>query len=284
MIELGKYQELIVSRIRGSGFYLKEANSDIDFEILLPGFQVPKSTTIGDLINVFIYRDSKDELIATTKNPKISLNKLALLKVVKATEIGAFLDWGLDRDLFLPHSEQLYPVEEGDNVLVRMYIDKSERLASTMKIQKGIISQSPYVIDETHQATIYRINPDIGIFVAVEDQYDGLILKQEILGKYNVGDTLLLRTAQIREDGKLIMSFKKRANLQKEDDAELILKKLADNNDFLPYNDDSSPEEINKFFSLSKRAFKRAIGKLLKDGQIEILSNGIKVIEARDNQ
>ncbi|MCK5763019.1 MAG: RNA-binding protein, partial [Clostridiales bacterium] len=173
MIELGKYQELIVSRIKGSGFYLKEPNSDVDYEVFLPGFEVAKGTAIDDLINVFIYRDTKDELIATTKDPKILLNKLAMLKVVKVSEIGAFLDWGLGKDLFLPHSEQLSLIKEGDNILVRMYIDKSERLAATMKTQRGITSESPYSIDDTHEATIYRINPDIGIFVAVEDQYDG---------------------------------------------------------------------------------------------------------------
>lgn len=283
MIELGKYQELIVSKIKGSGFYLKEPNSDVDYEVFLPGFEAAKGTAIDDLINVFIYRDTKDELIATTKDPKILLNKLAMLKVVKVAEIGAFLDWGLGKDLFLPHSEQLSLIKEGDNILVRMYIDKSERLASTMKTQRGISSDSPYSIDDTHEATIYRINPDMGIFVAVEDQYDGLILKQEVLGNYNVGDKLLLRVAKIREDGKLIMSFKKRANLQKDDDAKLILNELHDNNGFLPYNDNSSPEEINKFFSISKKAFKRALGKLLKNGQIEMLDNGIKIIETRDN-
>lgn len=279
MFKLGMYQELIVSSIKNSGFYLKDPLSDVDVEVLLPGAQAPEGIQVGDLINVFVYRDTEDRLITTTKVPKVTLNKIASLKVKKITEIGAFLGWGLDRDLFLPHSEQITTIKEGDLVLIRMYLDKTERLAATMKIQKEFKEDCPYTVGEMHEATIYRINPTLGLFVAVEDEYDGLVLKQDVISRHKAGEKLQLRIARIREDGKLIMSFNKAAFLQKDDDADAIFAKLTESEGFLPYSDYTDADVIRSVFLMSKKSFKRALGKLYKEKLITIEDNGIKLVE-----
>jgi len=278
MFKLGEYQNLLIFRKTDFGYYLKEPDSDIDIDIFLPTRELNEDSQIGDIINVFVYRDSEDRLICTTTKPKLELGKLGLLKVSKIDEIGAFLDWGLRKDLLLPFSEQLDPVEEGDIVLVRLYIDKTERLCATMKITRDITDASAYKIDEMLPGTIYRINPDIGLFIAVEDLYDGLVPNKDVFDHYNVGDSVTVRIARIRDDNKLILTLKKRANLQISDDSALILEKLKLNNGFLKFNDKSDPDEIKKEFNMSKKAFKRAVGTLLKEKTIEFFEDGIKLI------
>lgn len=279
MFKLGEYQNLVVSSKTSSGYYLKTPDSTLDVDIFLPGNQVPEDTEIGDEFELFVYRDSKDRLITTTRKPKVTLHKLALLKVVKASEFGAFLQWGLERDLFLPFSEQLHPVKKGEFILVRVYIDKSERLCATMKIQKELSTHPEFKVGELHQATVYRINEDIGVFVAVEDFYDGLILNHDIFGSPKIGDKLELYISRIREDGRLIMSFKKSVPLQIEDDILFILDELKKANGFLPFDDSSTPESIRASFNMSKKAFKRALGRMYKARQITILDGGIKLNE-----
>ena len=277
MFKLGEYQKLVVSSKTSSGYYLKTPDSTLEVDIFLPGNQVPEDTEIGDEFELFIYRDSKDRLITTTRKPKVTLHKLALLKVVKASEFGAFLQWGLERDLFLPFSEQLHPVKKGEFVLVRVYIDKSERLCATMKIQKELMTNSDFKVGELHLATVYRVNDEIGVFVAVEDFYDGLILKHDIFGSPEIGEKLELYISRIRDDGRLLMSFKKSVPLQIEDDIIYILDQLKKANGFLPYNDSSTPESIRSNFNMSKKAFKRALGRLYKARQITILEDGIQL-------
>lgn len=283
MFKLGEYQKLVVSSKTSSGYYLKTPDSTLDVDIFLPGNQVPEDTQIGDAFDLFVYRDSKDRLITTTRKPKVTLHKLALLKVVKASEFGAFLQWGLERDLFLPFSEQLHPVKKGEFVLVRVYIDKSERLCATMKIQKELMTHPEFKVGEFHHATVYRVNEEIGIFVAVEDFYDGLILKHDIFGSPEIGEKLELYISRIRDDGRLLMSFKKSAPLQIEDDIIHILDQLKNANGFLPYNDSSTPESIRSNFNMSKKAFKRALGKLYKERQIILLEDGIQLQTADED-
>jgi hypothetical protein len=276
MFNIGNYQQLEVVRIRSNGFYLRVPDTDLEVDVLLPGNQAPADTAEGDLLDVFIYRDTKDRLIATTNTPKVTLNRMALLKVVKVEEFGAFLGWGLERDLFLPFSEQLNPVKLGERVLIRLYLDKTERLCATMKTQKNLQIHPPFEIGEKHTSMIYRVNDELGLFVAVEDQYEGLVLKQDIYGRHAVGDRVDLYITNVTADGKLQMTFRQPAYLQMEDDSILILRQLEASDGFLPFNDYSPPEEIKKQFNMSKKAFKRAIGKLYKNQLIVIEEKGIR--------
>ncbi|TAH63370.1 MAG: S1 RNA-binding domain-containing protein, partial [Gottschalkiaceae bacterium] len=261
MIELGKIQELEVVRKTEIGIYLNSKSDKIGPDILLPIKQVPQDVQTGDEIEVFIYRDSEDRLIATTKKPKIVLGELGVLKVVETTRIGAFLDWGLEKDLFLPFKEQIGKVEKGREYLVGLYVDKSDRLCATMKTNKILTSKSPYKVNDKVQGIIYRINKDMGAFVAVDNKYDSMIPKHEVYSSHRIGDKIEARVTKVREDGKLDLSIREKANVQTDEDVIQILTKMIKNGGILNLNDDSSPEEIKKQLNMSKGAFKRAVGR-----------------------
>lgn len=278
MIELGKIQKLVVARKADIGVYLKAHDEDNLNEILLPKSQVPKDTKIGDELEVFIYRDSEDRLIATTKKPKVTIGKLAMLKVVEITRIGAFLDWGLEKDLFLPFKEQIGKVVKGKSYMVGIYVDKSDRLCATMKIYNLLKANSPYKTNNKVNGIIYSINDKLGIFVAVDHIYHGLIPTREIFGNYKIGDTVESRVKKITPDGKLELSLRKQAYYQIDDDTRKIMNILKSNNGKMHLNDDSSPIEIKETLNISKAAFKRALGRLLKEGKIEISNEGTKLL------
>jgi predicted RNA-binding protein (virulence factor B family) len=193
------------------GAFLNTQNGREQEEILLPKNQVPQDVEIGDEVEVFVYKDSEDRIIATMKRPKITLGEFALLKVVENTKIGAFLDWGLEKDLLLPFKEQTYEVEKDRSYLVGLYIDKSKRLCATMDIYKLLSDVSPYKINERVEGTIYQIKDDLGAFVAVNNKYSGLIPKKEFYGEYKCGDSVEVRIKKVREDGKLELSLRKEA-------------------------------------------------------------------------
>ena len=177
MFEIGKKQTLCVSRLVTFGVYLREQSEGTD-EVLLPGKEVPAGTKPGDSIEVFLYRDSKDRLIATTRTPLLSLGETAVLKVKDTGKIGAFLDWGLEKDLFLPFREQTKPVHKGEECLVALYVDKSKRLCATMKVYRYLRTDSPYHKDDHVQGRVYEISGNFGIFVAVDDCFSGLVRKR----------------------------------------------------------------------------------------------------------
>jgi predicted RNA-binding protein (virulence factor B family) len=278
MIELGKIQKLVVARKTDIGVYLKAHDEEKAVEILLPKSQVSKDTQIGDELEVFIYRDSEDRLIATTKEPKVTIDKLAMLKVVEITRIGAFLDWGLEKDLFLPFKEQIGKVVKGKSYMVGVYIDKSDRLCATMKIYNLLKTNSPYKTNNRVTGIIYSINEKLGIFVAIDHIYHGLIPAREVFGNYKIGDTVEARVKTITPDGKLELSLRKQAYYQIDDDAQKIINMLKNNNGKIHLNDDSSPGEIKESLNISKAAFKRALGRLLKEGKVEISSEGTKLL------
>ncbi|AOY78121.1 CvfB family protein [Clostridium formicaceticum] len=278
MIELGEVQKLEVVKFNEVGTYLS-AKKDKHNSVLLPKKQVPEGLKIGDEIEVFIYRDSEDRLIATTKKPKIKLGELAFLSVVEVTKIGAFLDWGLEKDLFLPFKEQKGKMQKGREYLVGLYIDKSDRLCATMDIHKLLSSESPYKKDDRVRGRIYGINKDIGAFVAVDNKYQALIPKNELYGEYEYGDEVEARVAKVKEDGKLDLSLREKAHKQMDEDVKVILDKLKLKDGFLLLNDNSDPNKIKKELNMSKRAFKRAIGRLLKEGSIHQDEKGIKIID-----
>jgi len=277
MIELGKIQNLKVIRKTEIGVYLNAQDPRGEDDILLPKKQVPSDIQVGDEIEVFVYKDSEDRMISTVRTPKVILDGLAVLNVVEITKIGAFLDWGLEKDLFLPFKQQVGEVEKGSSYLVSVYIDKSDRLCATMKVYEWLSSESPYKENNMAEGTIYRINEDYGAFVAVDNKYHGLIPNKELFGTYKVGDTVEVRIKKLRPDGKLELSLRKQAFFQMEDDAQKIISKLELNGGALLLSDKSSPERIKADLDMSKAAFKRAIGKLLKEGTIKITDEGIHI-------
>lgn len=275
MIELGRVQELIIKRFTSVGAYLGTDDSEED--VLLPKAQIPEGAKVGDSLEVMIYNDSKDRIIATTKRAKAQVGELAHLMAVSQTKIGSFLDWGLEKDVFLPFAETVGSIEKGKEYLVGLYVDKSDRICATMKVKDLLSTESPYKENDRVQGTVYSINRDIGIFVAVDDKYDGLIPKKEVLGVYDLGDTIEARVSHVKEDGRLDLSLRDRAYLQMDKDGEVILKKLKENNGFLALTDNSPPQEIKDRLGMSKSGFKRAIGRLYKGEIISIEKNGIRL-------
>jgi predicted RNA-binding protein (virulence factor B family) len=276
MIELGKIQELEVIRKTQIGLYLNSKGNQDGDDILLPRNQVPQEIEIGDKIEVFVYKDSEDRTIATVKRPKLTKGELALLGVVETTNIGAFLDWGLEKDLFLPFKEQRGRVIKGDKYLVGLYIDNSNRLSATMRISNLLSNESPYKENDRVRGTIYSINKEIGAFVAVDNKYQGLIPSKELYGNYTEGDQVEVRIKKVRLDGKLELSLRKEAHNEIESDAQKIMDRLSFSGGTLPLNDTSSPELIKTELNMSKGAFKRAVGRLLKEGAIKITDEGIE--------
>jgi predicted RNA-binding protein (virulence factor B family) len=278
MIFLGEIQKLKVKKSTSFGVYLTDLEGkNRNEEVLLPKKEVPKDLKVGDTVEVFIYRDSEDRLIATTRRPKVTLGEIGLLKVKDITKIGAFLDWGLEKDLFLPFKEQTMKLEKGKKYLVGLYIDKSDRLCATMKIRDFLRTDSPYKENDWVKGTIYSINEDMGAFVAVDNKYHGMIPKKELIGVYVPGEEVELRVTKVKEDGRLDLSLRDKSYLQIDKDAEKILEKAKERGGFLPLNDNSPPQEIKKQLNMSKSAFKKAVGRLLKEKKISFEKNGIKL-------
>lgn len=278
MIEIGRVQKLKIQRFASVGAFLNVESSGDD-DVLLPKSQVPEGAKVGDELEVMIYRDSEDRVIATTNRSKIEVGEMAHLMVVSTTKIGSFLDWGLEKDLFLPFAETVGSVEKGKFYLVGAYLDKSDRLCATMKVRDMLRTDSPYKVDDRVEGTIYSINRDIGAFVAVDDRYEGLIPQKEFIGAYEVGDNVEVRVTNVKEDGKLDLSLKDKGYVQMDKDGEVILDRLKSQGGFLNLNDNSSPEEIRKELEMSKSGFKRAVGRLLKGEMIEFHNDGIKLKE-----
>lgn len=273
MMKLGEKQILTVVKQVDFGVYL---GSD-EQRVLLPKKQVPAGIEIGDPVEVFLYKDSSDRLIATTHEPKLTLGKLAVLEVVDTSRVGAFLDWGLEKDLFLPFKQQTAKVQKGDKCLVALYIDKSERLCATMKVYHMLRTDSPYKKDDKVQGIIYDTSDEFGIFVAVDDQYSARIPKKDAFGRLRVGDIVEARVTAVKEDGKLDLSVRDKIPEQMDRDAQTVLKVIRGYDGELPFTDKADPERIKRELGMSKAAFKRAVGRLLKQGKIEILENGIRM-------
>ncbi|MHB8128759.1 MAG: CvfB family protein [Mobilitalea sp.] len=278
MIELGKYQPLEVVKKTDFGLYLGEEGADGKHTILLPIREVPEGTVLGDKLNVFLYKDSEDREIATTKIVPVVIGGLAVLKVKEVSTIGAFLDWGLMKDLLLPYKEQTAPVEEGNNVLITLYVDKSSRLCATMKVYDLLSTDSTYKKDDMVDGIVYEGIDSYGVFVAVDNKYSAMLPKNELFSSIKVGDTIHARVTNVREDGKLTLSLREKAYVQMDTDSIMIMTKLKASDGFLPFSDRSDPEEIKTEFKLSKNAFKRAIGGLYKAGTITITDDGIRLV------
>lgn len=289
MIMLGQMQTLSVCKSTGNGVYL-ESTADAapsfstdtaaipENRVLLPRNQVPAETKHGDSIRVFVYRDSEDRAIATTTVPPLTLGETAVLTVKETSQIGAFLDWGLAKDLLLPFKEQTAKVKQGEQVLVALYIDKSGRLCATMHVYDYLSGNAPYKKDDRVTGIVYEHIDEFGTYVAVDSVYSALIPRREVITPLRPGTVVNARVTKVQPDGRLELSIREKAYLQMDSDSEGILTLLKEADGFLPYHDKSNPEAIKAKFGLSKSSFKRAIGHLYKEGLISIEENGIRLL------
>lgn len=268
---LGKKVRLMIVKEVEFGVYLGNSQE----KVLLPKKQVPRGLEAGDPVEVFLYKDSADRLIATTNEPKITLGELAVLKIADVGKIGAFLDWGLEKDLLLPFREQTAKVQAGQKCLVALYIDKSSRLCATMNVYPYLDTDSPYGKDDRVEGTVYEISREFGAFVAVDNRYSGLIPKKELYGEIHIGERIRGRVTEVKEDGKLNLSIREKAYLQIGTDAEKVMEAIERCGGALPFNDKASPEVIRTEMQMSKNEFKRAVGHLLKAGKITITEKAI---------
>lgn len=291
MILLGRMQTLRVVKKTDFGVYLSdqgmepdtsfvpEKNEVVDVpSILLPKAQA-KDLTTGDTVEVFIYKDSEDRPIATTAKPNLAMGEIARLTVKEVTNIGAFLDWGLAKDLFLPFKEQTFRVQKGDSVLVSLYIDKSSRLCATAKVYNALKANSPYQREDQVSGTVYEIIDAFGAYVAVDDMFSALIPKKELFTTLKPGEKVSARVTKVQPDGRLVLSIREKSYLQMDTDSALIYDALVKAGGFLPYHDKTSPDLIKAKFGLSKNAFKRAIGHLQKEGKLLIEDDGISKVD-----
>lgn len=276
MLRLGEIQELKVVKKVDFGVYLAEAGGDPEEKVLLPKSQIPADLAVGGSIKCFLYKDSKDRLIATVNTPKLTLGEVGKCRVASVTKIGAFLEWGLEKDLFLPFHEQTFRVKPGDEVLVALYIDKSSRLCATMKIYHYLVKESPYQMEDKVEGTLYEISDNFGAFVAVDDKYSALIPKREFTKDIPVGSHISARVVEVKEDGKLTLAIREKAYMQIASDSDLVMRAIESYDGVLPFNDKASPETIRREMNMSKNEFKRAVGNLLKMGKIEITEKSIR--------
>ena len=278
MIKLGVRQSLTVVKKVEFGVYLAESPED-EQRVLLPAKQVPAGTGIGDVLEVFVYKDSRDRMISTIREPKLTMDQLAVLDVVSVQKIGAFLDWGLEKDLFLPYREQLGRVYEGDQVLVRLYIDKSSRLCASMRhLYERLKLDAPYQPGDMVSGRVYEFSDNFGAFVAVDDVYSARIPNHEDHSFLRIGDVIDARVTGVRPDGKLELTLRQKAYMQMDEDAREVLEALEEYAGVLPFNDKASPEIIMREMKMSKGAFKRAVGHLYKERRIEIGDSSIRLL------
>ncbi len=275
-MNLGQFQKLTVQKKVDFGLYL----TDGEDRVLLPKKQVPEGISIGDEVSVFIYKDSLDRLIATTREPKLTIGSFGVLRVSQVNKVGAFLDWGLEKDLFLPFKEMTRQPQPEDEILVRVYIDKSQRLCASMKgIYELLSRRAPYAVGDEVEARIYEFGHDFGTFVALEDKYSAMIPRHEDTKNYRIGDVIMVRITGIKEDGKCDVTIRDKAYVQMEDDAEALLSLIESYAGVLPFTEKASPEVIKRETGLSKAAFKRAVGRLYKERKITLEGGKIRLAE-----
>ncbi len=276
-MRLGEYQELYYVKRVDFGVYLSEEKMG-DERVLLPAKQVPPDARIGEKIRVFLYRDSKDRLIATTHEPKLTIGGFAPLVVREVGRIGAFLDWGLEKDLFLPFKQMVGRVKPNDEVLVTLYIDKSGRLCASMRGLYDLLEKdSPYQRGDTVEGRVYEFSDNFGAFVAVDDRYSARIASSEDHSFLRIGDVISAKVTEVKPDGKLDLTLREKAYIQMGADAEKLLELLESYGGVLPFTEKADPDVISRETGLSKAAFKRAVGRLYRERKITLDGGTIRI-------
>jgi len=271
MVETGQLNTLKVIREVEFGVYLE---GDRDGGILLPKAEVPEGTRLGDRLQVFVYLDTNDMPIATTRRPRAQVGQFANLKVAEVNEVGAFLDWGLPKDLFLPFNEQTHRPQPGDHVTVYLYLDNTGRIAATTKVEKHLTTEVEYQQAQLVELLVWR-RTDIGYLVIIDNQAQGLLHQQDIHRPVRTGQRLPGFIKQLREDGKITVMLEKPGYGRVGPLAQQILQYLETRNGFCTLGDKSDPDAIRETFGVSKKAYKMALGQLMKAGRIRQDDQGI---------
>ncbi len=276
-MNIGSYNTLTIARETKVGLFLTDGKDDV----LLPSKYVPKEFKIGDEIIVFVYLDHEERLVATTLEPYILMDEFGLLRVNYVNKFGAFLDWGLEKDLFVPFKEQARPMEKGKRYLVFAYIDeKTGRIVASSKTNQFLSNENLTVAEGDEVDLIISHITDLGINVIINDQHKGLLYKDQVYDDIRLGDRMTGYIKTIRPDNKIDVSLQKLGYENIEPNAEKILDELrASRGGFLRLNDNSHPEDIKTVLKMSKKTFKKAIGSLYKDKRIEIKEDGIYLIK-----
>ena len=272
MLEIGKFNKLVVSRSVDFGMYLESDHGDI----LIPKKYVPEGTKIGDALDVFVYTDSEDRLIATTLEPYGIVGEFAAMRVKDVTNFGAFLDWGIEKDLLVPNSEQHRKLHVGQMTVVRLCLDeRTERVIGVGKLNP-FLSKDFSALQEGQAVNLMVYDhTDLGIMVLIDDQYSGMLYENEVFEPLEIGDKKKGFIKKIRPDGKIDVRLFKEGVAAIDASKDTILKKLKASDGFLPYHDKSDTDAIKEAFQMSKKSFKKAIGGLYKEGKIQILDDGI---------
>ncbi|MDD2899107.1 MAG: S1-like domain-containing RNA-binding protein [Desulfuromonadaceae bacterium] len=273
MLHVGTYNTLAIDRITASGAIFTSDEGDI----LLPLRLVPEGARAGSVLNVFVYVDSDGRLTATTKRPRAVVGDFALLKVKEATTVGSFLDWGLEKDLLLPFGEQMEPVRRGDQVLVRIFLHSSGRIAASAKLDKFIVPVDDSISAGAEVDLLVYACTDLGAKVIINNSFGGLIFHTELVVKPSCGEHLRGYVKKIRDDGKVDVTLRKGGMLDTAQDREVLLSALAAHNGFIPLTDKSAPDAIALMLRLSKKSFKKAVGGLYKEGTVTITPDGIRL-------
>lgn len=277
MLKLGVYNTLEVVRERDQGIYLCDEDGN---EVLLPKKYVPEEFMIRDLLKVFVYLDSSERIVATTLEPYATVKTFAYLKCTSVSEIGAFLDWGLEKDLFVPFKEQANKIKKDNWYLVYVYLDEeTNRLLASSKTN-AFLDNSLVLLSAYDEVDLLASHPSpFGWNMIVNQKHLGLIYEDEIFQKITPGDRFKGYIKKVRPDGKIDLTLQKHGYRGIEPNAEQILKELHANGGFIDLNDKSDPEDIKEVFQLSKKSFKRAIGSLYKARKISIEKDGIRLVE-----
>lgn len=276
MINIGEFNTLRAKRTTQHGWYLASTQ---DEEVLLPNKYVPGDFKESDLLEVFVYKDSEDRIVATTEVPYAIVGEFSNLKVNDVSTIGAFLDWGLEKDLLVPFREQKKKLEKGNNAIVYVYLDEmTGRIAASCKIEKFLIPlDDEYKEGEEVELLIYK-KTDLGYLAIIDDHASGLIYHSDLFQSLKIGERINGYIGHIREDGKVDLRIQKTGLEHLDEVSKHILTQLVAAGGFLPIHDKSEPEEIKEAFQISKKAFKKAAGMLYKKKMIEITDSGIKAI------
>lgn len=274
-MKIGDYNELTVARESSIGVFLCDEDG---LEVLLPKRYVDEKVKLGGWLKAFVYKDSEDRVIATTEEPLVTVNRFALLKVKEVTPIGVFLDWGLPKDLLIPKKEITSPPDEGDEVLIYVYLDRlTQRLAASMRLERYVSDRPENLNFGDEVEIIVWKRHDLGYQAIVDEEYLGMIYDNQRFQSIKKGDRMKAYVNQVRTDGRIDLLLQAPGYRAVDDHESVVLDALIEAGGFLPYHDQSDPEQIQKAFGMSKKIFKKVLGSLYKRGKVKLETGGIRL-------